>query len=126
MRDEVESLNADFSRAVANRDSAAASEFYHPDAKLLPPGSPMLEGIEAIKGFFQMMLDAGVKALDLESVLVDGKEDFCVDVGRYRMTMEPPGGEQIVDVGKYIVVLKRRDGALKLIYDTFNSDQPPG
>lgn len=125
LREEVESLNAAFGKAVANQDLAAVADFYVSDAKLLPPGSPMLEGRDSIKGFFQMMLDAGVRALELDSVVVDGTEDFAVDIGRYRMTMEPPGADRMIDVGKYVVVLKRQpDGALRLAYDTFNSDQP--
>ena len=125
LRDEVHGLNAAFSKAVANQDLVAVAEFYDPEAKLLPPGSPMLEGLDAIKEYFQTMLDAGARALELESVVVDGTEDFGVDIGRYRLTMEPPGANRAIDVGTYIVVLKRQpDGALRLGYDT-NSDQAP-
>jgi uncharacterized protein (TIGR02246 family) len=126
VRDEVDQLNQTMTKAASNQDLDALMEFYAPDARLLPPGMPMLEGGEAIRGFFQAMLEAGVKGLDLESVVLDGNNDLAVDVGRYRLTMAPPGGESTIDVGKYIVVFKRQaDGSLRAAYDTFNSDQAP-
>lgn len=126
LRDEVEQLNQAFGKAVANQDLDAVMELYAPDAKLLPPGAPMMEGADAIRGFFQAMLDAGVRGLELDSAVVDGSDDFGVDVGRYRLTLQPPGGESMIDEGKYIVVLKRQsDGSLRLQYDTFNGNAPP-
>jgi ketosteroid isomerase-like protein len=126
LTDEVRGLNDGFSKAVSNRDVDGLVKFYAPDAKVLAPGVPMFEGGAAIKGFLQMMLDEGVRALEFESIVVDGQGDLVVDVGRYRLTMEPPGGEPVIDVGKYIAVSKRQgDGSLRLAYDTFNSDAPP-
>jgi ketosteroid isomerase-like protein len=126
LRDEVLALNEGFGKAISNQDVEKLLDYYAPDAKLLPPGVPMLEGAAAIKGFLQMMLEAGARGLELDSVLVDGNDDLVVDVGRYRLTMEAPGGEPVIDVGKYIAVCKRQgDGSLRLAYDTFNSDAPP-
>jgi uncharacterized protein (TIGR02246 family) len=126
LREEVEALSAAYSKVVANQDVAAVAELYASDARLLPPGSPMLEGLDAIRSFFKLMFDAGVRSLDLESVVVDGREDLAIDVGRYRVTMEPPGADPMVEVGKYLVVLKRQpDGVLRMVYDAYNSDQPP-
>ncbi|HEX9547650.1 MAG TPA: SgcJ/EcaC family oxidoreductase [Acidimicrobiales bacterium] len=128
LRDEVDQVNQEFSKAVSNQDLDGVLEIYTPDAKLLPPGSPMLEGTANIRSFFQMMIDAGARAVELETVAVDGNNDLVVDVGRYRLTMEPPGADPIVDVGKYVDVMKRQpDGRLRFAYDIFNSDQaPPG
>jgi uncharacterized protein (TIGR02246 family) len=126
LRDEVDQLNQEFSKAVSNQDLDGVLEIYAPDAKFLPPGSPMLEGTANIRGFFQMMLEAGARALELDPVVVDGNDDLVVDVGRYRLTMAPPGADPVIDVGKYVDVLKRQpDGRLRLAYDIFNSDQAP-
>ena len=126
LTDEVRALNDAFSKAVSNQDVDTLVEFYAADAKVLAPGVPMIEGAAAINGFLRMMLDEGARALEFESIVVDGQADLVVDVGRYRLTMEPPGGEPMIDVGKYIAVSKRQgDGSLRLAYDTFNSDAPP-
>ena len=127
LRDEVEALNSEFSKAASNQDLDGVMDLYAPDAWLLPPNAPLMKGKDGIRGFFQAMLDAGVRGVDLESLSVEGNDDFAVDIGRYRLTIEPPGGDPMIDEGKYIVVLKRQsDGKLRLTYDTFNSDQPSG
>ncbi len=126
LTDEVRTLNDGFSKAFSDQDVDRLVEFYAPDAKVLAPGVPILEGAAAIKGFLQMTLDEGAPALEFESIVVDGQDDLVVHVGRYRLTMEPPGGEPQIDAGKYIAVSKRQgDGSLRLAYDTFNSYAPP-
>jgi ketosteroid isomerase-like protein len=72
LQEEVRGLNEAFGKVVSNQDVDGLVELYTPDAKLLPPGLPMLEGTEAIRGFFRVMLDAGVRELELKSVVVDG------------------------------------------------------
>jgi ketosteroid isomerase-like protein len=126
LRDEVESFNSEFSKAVSNQDLDSVMDMYASDAWLLAPGVPLIQGAADIRTFLQSMLDAGVRALDLESAAVEGSGDLAVDIGRYRLTIAPPGADSMIDEGKYIVVLKRQaDGKLRLAYDTFNSDQAP-
>jgi ketosteroid isomerase-like protein len=126
VRDEIEKLNGEFTKAVANQDAKALAAFYTDDTRLLPPGAPMVEGRNATRDWFQTMIDAGVKALDLNSIAVESGGEMVVDVGTYRLTVQPPGAEAAVDEGKYIVVFKRQGGGdLKIAYDTFNSDFAP-
>jgi ketosteroid isomerase-like protein len=125
IREEVLELNETFSKMAANHDLDGAMALYTPDAKVLPPGAPMCEGTSAIRDFLQMFLKMGFQSIEFESLVVDGTEDFVVDVGRYRLRMQPPGTEPMLDVGKYIAVFKRQmDGSLRMAYDTFNSDHP--
>jgi uncharacterized protein (TIGR02246 family) len=126
LRDEVDSLNSEFSKAGANQDLDGVIALYAPDAWLLPPGAPLIQGREGIRSFFGMMLDAGVRGVELESLAVDGSHELAVDIGRYRITFESEGADPFTDEGKYIVVLKRQpDGTLRIAYDTFNSDSAP-
>lgn len=126
IRDEVQAFNESFCKLVANQDVDGLVEFYRPDARLLPPGVPALQGPDAIRGFFEMMLEAGVKELELDSAFAEESGGLVIDTGAYRLTVVPPGGDPVVDIGKYLVVLKRGvDGALRLAYDTFNSDTAP-
>jgi uncharacterized protein (TIGR02246 family) len=126
LRDEVEAVNSMFSKAASNHDLDSVMEFYAPDAWLLPPGAPLIQGKDGIRAFFQTMLDAGVRTLQLKSLTVEGTNDFAVDIGRYKITIVSPGADPVTDQGKYIVVLKRQsDGKLRLTYDTFNSDKAP-
>ncbi len=126
VRDEVADLNADFCKAVANRDLDHVVGFYTADARLLPPNTPMAQGPDAIRAVFQGFLDAGADSLELESIEVYEDGALVVDVGRYVLSIQPPGADPIQDHGKYIVVFQRQgDGQLKMVADTFNSDEPP-
>jgi ketosteroid isomerase-like protein len=42
------------------------------------------------------------------------------------MTVQPRGGREIKDKGKFVVVWKRQaDGSWKIVRDVYNSDVPP-
>jgi ketosteroid isomerase-like protein len=71
------------------------------------------------------MFASGARGLELNTLDVLEADDLAVEVGRYTMTIQPPGGDVMRDVGKYVAVWRRQaDGGLKLVVDTFNSDSP--
>jgi len=75
----------------------------------------MFEGVDAIKGSSSRHARHWCTRAGVGVGVVDGTADFPVDVGQYRLTMEPPGAEPIIDVGNYVVVLKRQpDGVFRL------------
>ena len=65
LRNEIEGLVAQFGKDFSNQDSAMVVNFYAADAKLLPPGSPLVEGRDAIRAFADGMFAAGCRSLDL-------------------------------------------------------------
>jgi len=132
-RAEVERLTAKFAKAVTDRDYAALGPFYEDRARFLPPGHPMVEGPAAIQGSIRKMVERGIKTLDLHAVDVIESGDFVIEIGRTTVTIQPPGVMALVLLlmgkrkltkhGKSIVVWRRqRDGTLKIMADTFNSD----
>jgi len=124
-RNEIEGLIAQFAKDFENQDAAGVASYYTEDAKLLPPGSPLLEGRDAIRAFADGMFAAGCRSLDLKTGDVVEAGDLAVEVGSFVMGIVPPGADPIQDVGKYVAIWRRQsDGSLKLIVDTFNSDTP--
>lgn len=124
-RAEIEKLTAEFAKTVTNRDFAALGPFYEERARLLAPGAPMVEGRAAIQSAQRRIIEGGVQALDLEVVDVIEAGDFSIEIGRTTMTIQPPDAESIIEKGKSVVVWRRqRDGTLKIVVDTFNSDAP--
>jgi ketosteroid isomerase-like protein len=132
-RAEIEKLTAKFAKAVTNKDFAALGSFYEERACLLPPGAPMVEGRAAVQAAQQKMIEGGVQALDLQAVDVIEAGDFVIEIGRATLTIQPPGAMSIILLlvgkrrltkqGKSVVVWRRqKDGALKIVVDTFNSD----
>lgn len=126
VQDEVASLNAEFSKGVANQDVDEVVRLYDPAARLMAPNAPIAVGHDAIKGVLQAFVDAGAKSLDLQSTEVLSEGSLVVDIGRYVLGIQPTGADPVQDVGKYIVVLRRQsDGSLRIVADAFNSDAPP-
>ena len=132
-RAEVERLTANFAKAVTDRDFAALAPFYEERARFLPPGHSMVEGPAAIQASIQKMVEGGIRTLDLEAVDVIEAGDFVIEIGRTTVTIRPPGAMSLLlllmgkrtltKCGKPIVVWRRqKDGALKIVADTFNSD----
>ena len=125
LRKEIEGIVEQFGKDFNNQDSAALASYYAEDAKLLPPGSPLLQGRAAIQTFADGMFAAGCRSLDLTTTDVIEAGDCAIEVGTFVMGIAPPGADPVQDVGKYVAIHRRQsDGSLKLIVDTFNSDTP--
>ena len=114
----MKATNAIFtSDVVPTRDVSALDRVYTRDARILPPGSPVIEGRDAIKGFWS----AGIAAMDcvsatLETVHAEASADLVAEIGKAVLTL---ANGQTVEV-KYVVVWKQEDGAWKWHYDMWS------
>lgn len=122
----IHTLDAAFTKAVAARDSQVlVSGFYAPDAVLMSPNQPAIVGRENIRVALQGMMDAGVTSLKLETIEIGSAGDLAWERARYTLSMTPPGGAPIQDVGKSLVVFRRQpNGTWRAIVDMYSSDQP--
>ncbi|MGY1636636.1 YybH family protein [Geodermatophilus sp. SYSU D00742] len=119
-RSDIDALNATFVKAMEAGDAAMMASVYAPDARLLPPGSPVVEGSAAIEQFWRGLLEQGPLGGALKTVSLEELGDVAVEEGQYEMR----AGGTVVDVGKYVVVHRRQpDGSWKWARDIFNSDQ---
>ena len=118
--DAIASVNEKFVAAFSRGDAAGLASLYTENGQVLPPNSDFITGKTAIQGFWQVLLDMGLKAT-LETVELETHGDTAIEVGRY--TLEGEGG-QTLDEGKYLVVWKQADGQWKLHRDIFNSSLP--
>ena len=48
--------------------------------------------------------------------------DTAYEIGKYKLTTEPPGGSTTKDEGKYLVVWKQQGGSWKLHADIWNTN----
>jgi ketosteroid isomerase-like protein len=110
---------ATLARAVERGDAAPAASVYESGARLLPPGTAVITGEDAVLGFWQQRIDAGSDGGFLEAVHRDDYGDVAVKEGRYGRR----SGERLLDSGKYLVVYHRRpDGSWRYATDMWNSD----
>ena len=123
LRSAIESAAANWDRAFNAGDAAGLAALYTDDATLLPAGSDMVEGSEAIREFWAGFIAEAPEGaiIDLETVDVHGAGNLAYEVGTFSVTA---GGEPI-DAGKYVVVWRHEpDGSWKLFVDIWNRNEP--
>ncbi len=124
VRGAIAAANEKFMAAFGQGDAAGLAALYTEKGQILPPNGDFVTGKEAVQGFWQALMDMGIKAAKLEIVEVEGYGDTAIEVSKF--TLKGKGG-QVLDEGKYIVIWKREDGQWKLHRDIFNSSRPaPG
>jgi ketosteroid isomerase-like protein len=75
---------------VGKRNFEALDQIYAADARILPPGAPLVSGRPAIKQFWSNLIQAAnAKSVALTSVDVMPSGDGVVEIGRAKLTMEP-------------------------------------
>jgi len=116
--------NALFNAEVfGKRNFGALDDIYTSDARILPPGAPLIAGRAAIKEFWSNMIQsANAKSAVLESVDVMPAGDGAVEIGRAVLTVEPAGQTATQMEVKYVVYWKPEDGRWKWHVDIWNTN----
>jgi uncharacterized protein (TIGR02246 family) len=126
VREAIDSANSKFTDAMKRGDTTTMAANYSDDAIVMMPNVELWRGRDAVrKGFAGFVSQGPVKEFKgkTEDVMVAG--DVAVETGTYEMTVQPKGGKEIKDKGKYITVWKRQaDGSWKIVRDINNSDTP--
>ena len=124
VREAVMSVNRNFMEAFKRGDVAAVVALYTADARLLPPGHPLMIGRAAIHTIWQGAMSGGIAEATLETGEVEARDDLAYEIGNYTLTMRPSGGEGegATMTGKYMVVWKNVGGAWQLHADIWNGD----
>ncbi|WP_461491410.1 YybH family protein [Pontibacter sp. HJ8] len=119
---EIRSMNDKFEAMVQQNDAKGMANLYTEDGMLLPTGSNIIQGREAITDFWQGAMKMGVKQAKLDTLEVEQYDNTAIELGQYTLKAE---GDQEIDKGKYIVVWKKKDGQWMLQKDIFNSSITP-
>jgi ketosteroid isomerase-like protein len=119
--EEIRATNRVFEEeVVGRRDFAALERVYTRNARLLPPGAPMVTGRAAVADFWRGALDAlGVESLRLRTLSLDVFGDAAQEVGRAELAVKGDGAPMAL---KYVVLWKREDGGWRLDVDIWNAD----
>ena len=115
-----------FEKVMNEGDAQKLAAMYWDDAVLMPPGSPAVNGSGPI-GEFLGKEGAGMKSAGLtmnldDNTSVDVAGDLAYEAGTYSVT---DASGSVVDKGKFLGVLQKRNGKWLYVRDTWNSDQPP-
>ncbi len=115
--DQIKALDSGVADGINAGNSAAVAGHYTDDGAILPPGAGRIDGKEAIQGYWQAGIDAGLGDVSIVATSVDITGDSAVTVGTLSGKM---GDAELA--GKYIVVAQRTAAGWKIHRDIWNFD----
>jgi ketosteroid isomerase-like protein len=118
--DAMRATNRIFEEEVVGRgDFAALDRVYTEDARILPPGAPMISGRAAIRDFWKATAGAlQVKALRLVTVEAKPAGDVIVEIGRAEV--DTAAGPNALAL-KYVVIWRQEAGTWRSHIDIWNA-----
>jgi ketosteroid isomerase-like protein len=133
----IRTVNVNWGKAYNGGDAKAVTALYADDAVLLPPGAPSARSKAAILTFYTKDI-ADTKAQGAELVLAckpgdrspapcNSQTEVAVsgnmgwEVGYMKVLVKGT----VVDTGKWLSVMQKKNGRWQLIRDTWNMDTPP-
>lgn len=121
IRTGMQRTNSLFSSSVVrNREFDALDNIYTADARVLPPGADLIEGLPNIRLFWQQaIVGLGVREAKLTTVDAEPVGDSIIEIGRGDLTLDKG---QILSV-KYVVHWKEEFGTWKWHIDIWNTNQ---
>ncbi len=120
----IRNTAAAYHEAAVSKDWDAVAEYYTPDAVIMPPNQPAIQGRTSIREWYASF--PPVSEVELPIVEIDGRGDLAYTRGTYTLTMMIAGApEPVTDSGKNLQIwLKQPDGSWLIAIDTFNTDLP--
>jgi ketosteroid isomerase-like protein len=117
-------INEAFNAEVfGKRNFDALDDIYTANARILPPGAPMISGRKGIKEFWSNLIESvNVKSAALESIDVILAGDDAIEIGRATLTAGPEDQPENQMEVKYVVHWRQEDGHWKWNIDVWNSN----
>jgi ketosteroid isomerase-like protein len=116
------STNEIFNKEVfGKRNFSAINEIYTADARILPPGGPMVSGRPGIMDFWSNLIQStNATAAVLKSIEVMPGADGAVEIGQATLAIHPEGQAASELEVKYVVYWRKEDGKWKWHVDIWN------
>lgn len=105
------------------RNFNALDQIYTANARVLPPGAPMISGKEEIKNFWSNLITSvNAKSAVLESIDVIQVGNDAIEIGRATLDVAPAGQSPTQMEVKYVVHWKQEAGSWKWNVDIWNTN----
>ncbi len=126
--DSVRAADAAWLKAYEAKDVDKSVDFLDENASMLAPNTPIATGKTAIAKLIASELALQDSQLrwhpDKAGVARSGELGYTS--GIYDWSFKDKSGKVVSDTGKYLTVWKKQpDGKWKVLFDTYNSDNPP-
>ncbi len=120
----IRERNEAFVKAFNAKDVGQVLGIYAENSVFMPPNQPVIRGKDALKTFYDDLLQAGATDLRLNVGEVSGHGPLAYQSGTYEMEMKPAKGAATHDRGKFLFVLRRMGDTWRYEYTMWNSDLP--
>lgn len=118
---EIQSLNNGFEADFAKGDATGLAARYTEEGKLMPPNGAVLTGRDAIEGYWEATIGAGVVAQNMTTTRATSYGTAAVETGTVEIAT--PDG-QVLDKVKFMVHWKLVNDEWKMHEDIWNSSLP--
>lgn len=113
--------------ALERGDVAAAGACYADDARLLTPAAGLIQGRTAIEEYWGTGIALGLSSVSFEARRVERLGARQVEIGRYRVAVEPDSTHARSELGTYLVLDRQADdGTWLCVVDVIDPDEPQG
>jgi uncharacterized protein (TIGR02246 family) len=123
LKSEIDAANQQWVVAFNKGDAAGVASCYADQATVLPPGSDMVKGRDAIQKFWAGAIQSGLKNATLQTVAVEQSGNLAREIGRVTLDATSPQKPTVHVEGKYVVLWRRVHGVWKLDTDIWNMNQ---
>jgi ketosteroid isomerase-like protein len=114
-----------FVKAFNARDVPQVLSIYAENSNFMPPNQPIIRGRDALKTFYDELLNGGATNLKLDVAEVSGHGPLAYQSGTYEMDVKPAKGPSQHDRGKYLFIARKLNNVWRYEYTVWNSDLPP-
>lgn len=122
-REAIQKANADLVAAFNANDIDGIIPLYSAESLLMPPNSTSMRGPDAVRSFYQGLLNEGAVTLQMESEEINGHGPLALQSGSYVMVVNGKGRASR-DRGKYLRVLRNTAGTWRIEKTIWSSDLP--
>ena len=84
----IAAANEKFMVTFSEGDAAGMAKLYTEIGQVLPPNSEIVTGKQALQGFWQALMDMGIKEAKLEIVEIEDHGDTAIEVSKYTLRGE--------------------------------------
>jgi len=114
-----------FVKAFNEKNVPHVLDVYAENSVFMPPNQPVIRGKDALKTFYDELLQSGATNLKLDAGEVSGHGPLAYQAGTYEMDVKPATGASTHDRGKYLFILRKVNNIWRYEYTVWNSDLPP-
>jgi uncharacterized protein (TIGR02246 family) len=121
LKNTILSINQGWNAAFNAGNADAVSAFYADEATIAPAGSPQISGREAIRNFWQGLIDNKVSGHHIECLEVSHDGTLAFQRGHWGATATAADGSKQSFSGNLLVIYRQQqDGSLKTLVHTWN------